>query len=146
MRYVFRFLKYFTIIFVSIITLLLIGDGIYELNMARKYSTMLSIDITRTQAGCEEGCNDYEVRSINSPEFKWLVGKTVDIKQYSDAYRKGLPQSWYDEDYKVFCVTGKLHKVKDDFLWFWPRNVYNFTGSAVHPGMCSNPKAKRFKG
>jgi hypothetical protein len=133
-----------TISITSIIILALCSVGTFKLYQWRKFSEIIAIDITRTQWGCEEGCNDYRVRSVDKKDFAYLKEKTVNIWQYSDEHTNGLPQLWYDQGYKVFCVTGRLHKAKDHFFWFYPRDVYNFTGSAVHPGMCNNPKAKRF--
>jgi hypothetical protein len=145
MQYILKPLKYLFIIMISIVGLFL--GTIYSLKFYqwRKFETVMSIDIMSVQSGCEEGCLDYKVQSVSTSEFVWLRGKIVNIRQYSDKYKKGLPQEWYDQGYKVFCVTGRLHKAKDHFFWFYPRDVYNFTGSAITPGMCSNLKAKRFK-
>jgi hypothetical protein len=144
LRYSLKLLKWMAIALVTLIVLALCTVGSFKVYQWRKFDTVASLDITARMDGCEEGCIDYKVRSVDTPEFSWLKGKTVNIWQYSDEHTNGLPQLWYDQGYKVFCVTGRLHKAKDHFFWFYPRDVYNFTGSAVHPGMCNNPKAKRF--
>jgi hypothetical protein len=145
MKHLLKLLKYLAVTFVSIIALVFLATGVFKVYAWRKHGTVMSISITRVFSGCDEGCNDFEVLSVDSAKFAWLKGKIVDIKQYSGEYKDYMPDAWHDQGYEVFCVSGKLHKAEDWYI-FSPRGVYNFTGSAVHPGMCSNPKAKRFKG
>jgi hypothetical protein len=147
MKYVLKLFKYLTVTLVSIIALAFLVFGARDLYQGRKHAEVISIDIVDTINGCEEGCRDYIVKSVSTNSFSRLTGKTVNILRYSPELTNGLPKEWYDQGYKVLCVTGRLHKSKDDlYFWFNTRDVYNFTGSAVHPGMCSNPKAKHFKG
>jgi hypothetical protein len=147
MQHVIKLVKYLAVSVVLIIALAFLAFGARDLYQARKYKEVISLDIVNTINGCEEGCRDYIVKSVNAKPFGWLTGKTVNILRYSPELTNGLPKEWYDQGYKVLCVTGRLHKSKDDlYFWFNTRDVYNFTGESVHPGMCSNPKAKRFKG
>jgi hypothetical protein len=147
MRYVFKLLKSLAVTLASIIALAVLVFGARDLYQGRKYADVISLDIVDTINGCEEGCRDYIVKSVSVKSFSWLLGETVNVLRYSPELTNGLPKEWYDQSYKVLCVTGRLHKNKDDlYFWFNTRDVYNFTGSAVHPGMCSNPNAKRFKG
>jgi hypothetical protein len=147
LRFLWRGLKIGVISILCLIVTAVVVAVSFNVNQSRKRSETIRIDIVFTQGGCEESCNDYKVKSVDSSQYKWLVGKVVDIEQYSDVYKKGLPGKWYDSGFDVFCVTGKLHRAKAAFFWFWPRGeVYKFTGYDVKPGMCNNPKAKQFKG
>lgn len=145
MKFILKLLKYLFIFIVLIIVLFLGTIYSFKFYQWRKYPEVISIDVIDTINECEEGCRDYIVKFVDSKSFNWLTGKTVNIRQYSHEHTNGMPQEWYDAGYKVWCITGRLHKAKDHWFWFYPRDVYNFTGSAVHPGMCSNPKAKRFE-
>jgi hypothetical protein len=147
-RFVWRTLKISFFSIASLIFIAIIVALTFKGYRSLKRPELIKLDVVFTQHGCQEGCYDHIVKMVDLKKYKWLIGKTVNILQYSDtATHGGLPGEWLDADYRVFCVTGKLHRAKDAFFWFWPRGeVYNFTGYDVKPGMCSNPKAKQFKG
>jgi hypothetical protein len=146
--FIWRSLKIAVIaVFGLIVTAVLVAVS-FNIYQSLKRPDTIKLDVVFTQHGCQESCYDHLVKKVDRDDYQWLVGKVVNIVQYSNtATHGGLPADWLDQNYRVFCVTGKLHRAKDAFFWFWPRGeVYNFTGYAVKPGMCSNPNAKKFKG